>query len=56
MNTFIIVAPAFAGIYLLFGAFMLKTDNLISSFCFKFLPFTFGSASILASLKLGGIV
>ena len=56
MNTFVTVAPALAGVYLIFGAFMLHTDNLISSFCFKFLPFVFGSASLLASLKLGGIV
>ena len=42
------------GIYLVFGSFVLNTEDLKSAFYFKFLPFVFGiTLLIMAAIEYG---
>ena len=56
MNTFVILAPAVAGVYLLWMTTLWNTHTAMAGLIYKVGPFLVGCASILASLKLGGVI
>ena len=50
------LTPLFTGAYLIFIALIMKTNDLMSSFVFKFIPMMFGIASIIQSMKMLGVI
>jgi len=56
MDTFLLLAPAVAGLYLLFIMFMINAYTTWATIIYKLLPFLVGCSSILVTLKLWGIL
>lgn len=52
MELFIKLMPLIAGIYLVFMAIIMETENFISSLAFKVLPMFIGLGCLFSALKL----
>ena len=56
MNTFLTFAPIVAGAYTLVSVHMIDVNNKMSALVLKGIPTLLGACSIIAGMKIGGII
>ena len=54
--TSIDIAPTLAGLYLVLGGIVLKTDNFLSSLLFKVMPFVLGASCLITVAHNAGYI